>query len=699
MSKINLKPLNQTCCVCVQIKSNQHRIFDTFFQFHTKYLSIKRLISDLNLISYEVEASHESKMTICTECKDMTVNFYTFQTKVRNKQKTCIVDGRKGSNKKLNPIKQPIEEILNQVPLNKHDIISTFLKNNSVEAIEEADDGSRLTIYCSSPPIANIELVTVKQEQDIDIYESDIDYYEESSDNSDYDDENLSGTETSKTENISLFENKNFKGRSSAYNYFKEIEGVEDRMSCKTCGKTCLVGKSYSTCNILKHLKQKHFELYKEYKSQKGEDVSNLHSPTTRNKDARRSDFDHNNESSDNSDFEDENVSGTETSKVENISLFEDINFKVRSSAYNYFNEIEGVKDRMSCKTCNKTYLVGKSYSTCNILRHLKRTHFELYKEFKSQNGENVSNLTPPSKRIKRSDFDYNNQSSDYSDNDDEKMSEAETSKVENISMFKDLNFKAKSSAYNYFNEIEGVKDRMSCKACKRTFPVGKNYSTCYILRHLRQRHMKLYKEFKSQNRDNPVHTNRVYKKASVGPNANGIFKFFKEIEGQTNRVLCKLCNFNLSSNSKSTLSRHFYRRHPDMSVNVSKKSEQNVQSIQENEDDDELNEIEAKMEVDDDVPVKQQLRRGTPGIYGYFDKVPGRGDAVRCQLCQQIFTSSNQSNLLRHFKRKHYGVVEKIYLQNQISVDEFQVEPNQQSSEIDANECENEENFNSNDD
>ena len=285
---------------------------------------------------------------------------------------------------------------------------------------------------------------------------------------------------------------KSHKRTSILWQYFMTKD--DNTVICNTCLVEIRTPvKHGSTSNLIRHLKNRHRDMYDEFRNHKG--IARLE-PDLEGAGALRGNSGFSfPEGGDRKGVVDMDYGeGTGSSQKSKTST--DLRTRKTSILWNYFKPKDG--STVTCNTCNLEIRTAKNHgSTSNLIRHLKKRHYEVYEDFRA--GKEIIKLEPdpepeftPRTNAGASHED-GGEGKDEADP-DYAPGNGSLNNSKNTSPFPKKKF---SALWKYFTRRDA--GTVVCNECKAEIKMPlKHGTTSNPIRHLKGLHMELYEEFKS---------------------------------------------------------------------------------------------------------------------------------------------------------------------------------------------------------
>ena len=286
---------------------------------------------------------------------------------------------------------------------------------------------------------------------------------------------------------------KSHKRTSVLWQYF--LTKDDNTVTCNTCyAEIRTPVKHGSTSNLIRHLKNRHRDLYDEFRNYKG--IARL-----------EPDLEPGGNQGNNSSFsfaEDGERKGEVdpdyaevTTPKQNSKSPKDMRHKKTSVLWNYFTPKDG--STVTCNTCKLEIRTARNHgSTSNLIRHLKNRHRDVYEDYRS--GKEITKLEPDlePESTPRKDPGFSQEEGG------EAMDEADpdfapgNGSLNNSKNSTPFPKKKVSALWKYFTRRDaGI---VVCNECKAEIKMPlKHGTTSNPIRHLKGLHMELYEEFRSR--------------------------------------------------------------------------------------------------------------------------------------------------------------------------------------------------------
>ena len=286
---------------------------------------------------------------------------------------------------------------------------------------------------------------------------------------------------------------KSHKRTSVLWQYFTTKDN--NTVMCNTClAEIRTPVKHGSTSNLIRHLKNRHREMYDEFRNFKGiarlepdlEAVANQRgdgSFTFGEGGERKGEVD--------PDYA-EGTSSPQNSKSPKGM----VKHRKTSVLWNYFSEKDG--STVICNTCNLEIRTARNHgSTSNLIRHLKKRHKEVYEDFRA--GKEITKLEPdldpesPPRNDVSISQEEGGEGRDEADP-DFAPGNGSLNHSKNPTPFPK---KKVSALWKYFTRRDA--GTVVCNECKAEIKMPQSHgTTSNPIRHLKGKHMEMYQEFKS---------------------------------------------------------------------------------------------------------------------------------------------------------------------------------------------------------
>ena len=431
------------------------------------------------------------------------------------------------------------------------------------------------------------------------------------------------------------------------WNYF--IAKDKRHAICKTCSAELKIGiRNYSS--LSRHLRNSHPKFYREFIIGKRAFVSHRTSSLKQG------------ECIDGSTEESNVLSGGSNKS---------------SLVWNYFTSLPN--DRTKCNSCNQEMRTFDG-STSGMLRHLRRNHEHLYKEWKVKKEEHQHNtILAKSFHPIWSYFEATKESKSYKCLICNSMMELpdmqmvlleEHLKIDHEEAFKEFNNKLKDEnlQHNFKDLTKGRtgvggfhgkfsrvwklyeqigQDQAKCNECGTILRVFSN-STSGLLRHIKRHHEYLYKEFnKSEGKQFNIDPN------NISNDNHPIWEWFSKKEEQNGTSNCKECKKKMDPADLPSLTHHLKEFHPEKHVSY---------------------DISLKHFMDTlTIPSSLTNSKKTgirSAIWKYFKRTENR-NLNDCSICgiNVRCNKMDTSNMIRHLERYHLNEYESFLKENSNNV------------------------------
>ena len=278
---------------------------------------------------------------------------------------------------------------------------------------------------------------------------------------------------------------KSHKRTSVLWQYFMTKD--DNTVTCNTCLKEIRTPvKNGSTSNLIRHLKNRHRELYIDFRNYKGIETLEPYLEGTRTPGA----FGQFGEQKGETD-EDYPMG---TGSFNNSRTTTDLRTRKTSVLWNYFTPKDS--STVTCNACKLEIRTAKNHgSTSNLIRHLKNKHREVYDDFRA--GKEITRLEPDPDPEMTPRKDVGNSPEEGGEGKDEADPDYATGNgsLNNSKNTTPFPKKKNSALWKYFTRKDA--GTVVCNECKAEIkmPLAQG-TTSNPIRHLRKLHVELYKEF-----------------------------------------------------------------------------------------------------------------------------------------------------------------------------------------------------------